>query len=87
MPPVPAPMPTSPISFHMSDLNYARFEKFLPSSLKTVLPIRYKVQTVSTDCRLAQSVEQVTVNHWVVGSSPTAAATFLREIPPLSGIF
>ena len=29
--------------------------------------------------RLAQSVEQMTVNHWVVGSSPTAGANKYYE--------
>ena len=41
---------------------------------------------VLTDCaRLAQLVEQMTVNHWVVGSSPSTGAK--KEILRISFFF
>ena len=39
-----------------------------------------RVQSDSSHCRIAQSVEQLTVNQRVVGSSPTAAATFYLNL-------
>ena len=38
------------------------------------------------DSALAQLVEQMTVNHWVAGSSPAGGATFLFPVPFMAAL-
>ncbi len=48
-----------------------------PCSRMSCLPKMIRGIIIPHYCRLAQLVEQLTVNQLVVGSSPTAAATVL----------
>ena len=49
--------------------------------------LAYVTASVSfDDSALAQLVEQMTVNHWVAGSSPAGGATFLFPEPFMAAL-
>src|SRR5690606_17070564 len=66
---------------------------FRKKALKTVDQAHHPIYDALHFCTgshrsaLAQSVEQMTVNHWVAGSSPAGGARIKRERPHINAAF